>query len=370
MSKIKILIIDDSPVIRKLLAEMIATESDLDLVAQAPNGKIGLQKMTETSPDIVITDWEMPEMGGLETIEAIRKINPRIPIIVFSSLSQRGAQITLEALSRGASDYLTKPSSMGFGNVSVDTLKEQMLKKIRLFAPAYQIRNRVDLKLQPTLQSTLAIPSISRKLTIHNRLDAVVIGSSTGGPNALATVFESLPDQFPVPIFVVQHMPPVFTKSLAERLDKNSKLHVVEASSGLQVEAGCAYIAPGDFHMVLQKDGVNIRIQTQQGPPENSCRPAVDVLFRSAAEIYGNRVLAVVLTGMGQDGFKGCEVLNKKGAPIFAQDEATSVVWGMPSFIAKGGLANLVLPLNQIAGEISQMVSFNRLAGMQTSMRS
>jgi two-component system chemotaxis response regulator CheB len=179
-----------------------------------------------------------------------------------------------------------------------------------------------------------------------------VIGVSTGGPNALAELFRDLPGDLPVPLLIVQHMPPMFTRLLAERLTANSKVPVLEAGAGAVVRPGRALVAPGDFHMVVARDGLQVRAALSQGPPENSCRPAADPLFRSAARVYGERLLAVVLTGMGQDGLRGCEAVREAGGRVIVQDEATSVVWGMPGFVARAGLADKVLPLPQIAAEI------------------
>jgi two-component system, chemotaxis family, protein-glutamate methylesterase/glutaminase len=262
-----------------------------------------------------------------------------------------GAAATLEALSRGASDFFAKPGGAGGLEASRKIIRSELIPAIRALCPR---------KSRVVAASAPAKPPLPRPASATSRVDLVAIGASTGGPNALADVFAALPADFPVPIVVVQHMPPKFTQMLAERLTKNSKIPTVEARSGLGLEPGKAWIAPGDHHLVVAREGVGVRTRVHQEPPENSCRPAVDPLLRSVANLYGPNSLAVILTGMGQDGLRGSEAIRAAGGQVLVQDEATSVVWGMPGYVARAGLADKVLPLNLLAGEILRRVRVGR----------
>ena len=347
--KKRVLLVDDAVVVRKALSTAIGQDSSLEVAATAVNGRIGLAKFVASKPDIVLLDIEMPEMDGLETVRELRKIDRRVPIIMFSSLTERGAAVTLEALALGATDYVTKPSNID-GAATLETITRELIPKIRALCRLPAERGSVGSEPQPPVPPRL-FPPVPRLLS---PVQIVVIGVSTGGPDALARVLPALPAEFPVPLLIAQHMPAIFTAMLASRLASRSALPVRECSSGESLQPGCAILAPGDFHMVLQQfDGVS-RLVTHQGPRENFCRPSVDVLFRSVAAVYGGRTLAVILTGMGQDGLKGCEMLRMQGARIYVQDEASSVVWGMPGFVAKAGLADKILPLDRIAEEITR----------------
>jgi two-component system chemotaxis response regulator CheB len=263
---------------------------------------------------------------------------------MFSALTERGASATLDALALGATDYFTKPAGAGGIEESRRVIREELVPEIKQLC-------------KPKPAAAPPQPPPSRfVLPRSGEIDAIVIGVSTGGPNALAEIFGALPADLPVPILIVQHMPPMFTRLLAERLTANSKVPVAEAASGVVPRPGRALIAPGDYHMVVVRDGLQVRALLHQDPPENSCRPAADPLFRTAAQVYGSGLLAVVLTGMGQDGLRGCEAVRAAGGQIIVQDEATSVVWGMPGFVAGAGLADRVLPLPMIANEIVRRV--------------
>ena len=346
MARIRVLIVDDAVVIRRMLTDVVADDSALEVAGAAANGHIALAKLDQVNPDVVILDVEMPEMNGLQTLAALRQRRPRLPVIMFSTLTERGVQITLEALALGASDYITKPTNVGSVVLAKQRVREELIPRIKaLCRPA-------ELTPSAPPRATPSATTRSRSLPGTGPIDVVCIGVSTGGPNALAALMPELPADFPVPIVVVQHMPPLFTKFLADRLDSQSRIRVEEASAGAKLEPGVAWLAPGDWHMALERSGQAVLIRTHQGPQENSCRPAADVLFRSVVSAYGGRVLAVVLTGMGQDGLRGCELVKEAGGQIVVQDEATSVVWGMPGYVAQAGLADRILPLDQIAREI------------------
>jgi two-component system, chemotaxis family, protein-glutamate methylesterase/glutaminase len=342
---IRVLVVDDSVVVRKLLTSILSADPLVEVVGTAPNGAIALAKLSQLNPDVVTLDVEMPDMDGLETLVGLRKLYPRLPVIMFSSLTERAATTTLEALGRGATDYVTKPNGVGSLDAAIDHVRSQLLPKVRTLGTA-QIGGET-----PSAPS-YRLPARSPGAPAGGTVDILAVGASTGGPNALAELFRAFPASFPLPIVVVQHMPPLFTKLFAERLTASGKLPFHEAVHGEPLLPGHAYVAPGDFHMRVIRDKAGLRLALDQAPQENSCRPAVDVLFRSVADVFGRRVLAAVLTGMGQDGLKGCELLRTKGAQIVVQDEASSVVWGMPGFVARAGLAEAVLPLAELAPEL------------------
>jgi two-component system chemotaxis response regulator CheB len=308
----------------------------------------------------------MPEMNGLEALAEIRKLYPKLPVIMFSTLTERGGQATLEALALGATDYVTKPANIGSVSVAMQRIREELVPKIKTLCskaagismPAPVIPERF---IAPAPKP--GAPAVIKPRIIQipqQRIDILAIGVSTGGPNALAELMPVFPKDFPVPIVIVQHMPPFFTKLLAERLASKSSIKIQEGVAGEKLNPGEAWVAPGNFHMVLEEKNRVVTLQMNQDAPENSCRPAVDVLFRSVAKIYGPRVLSVILTGMGQDGLIGCEHIINAGGRTIVQDENTSVVWGMPGFVAKAGLAEKILPLNEIGQEIIRRVREGR----------
>lgn len=354
--KYRILVVDDAVVFRRLVADALTSDPELEVAGTAPNGRIALAKMSQVNPDLVILDVDMPELDGLETLKEIRKAYPRLPVIMFSALTETGATATLDALALGATDYFTKPSNLGGLDASLKVLQDELIPEIKALC-----------KRGRDVATSLTAPEVAPPLPVAPRLpgrvDVLAIGASTGGPNALAEILPSLPADFPVPVVIVQHMPPLFTKLLAERLASKCSLQVQEAVSGSVLDRGQIWIAPGDFHLVLVRDGAVVRALTHQDPPENSCRPAVDVLFRSVANTYGPGALAVVLTGMGSDGLRGCECIRHAGGQVIAQDESSSIVWGMPGFVARAGLADKILPLEEVSGEVLNRTHLRRVAG-------
>jgi len=346
--KIRVLLVDDSVVVRRLLAQMLSTDPALEVAGTASNGKIALNKIPLLKPDVVILDVEMPEMNGLETLTEIRKSDKRLPVIMFSTLTVRGASATLDALALGANDYVTKPDGSGESN-SITRIHQELLDKIKAFGAGVAgitVPTAAPASTEPRPRLALA----------HKPAEVIAIGISTGGRNALAELMPFFPPDLAVPILIVQHMPPVFTKLLAERLDAKSRINIQEARNGEIVRPGTAWLARGDYHMVVERIGTEVHIRLHQAAPENSCRPAADVLFRSVATTYGPGTLAAVMTGMGQDGLKGCEEIHSLGGQIVAQDEASSVVWGMPGFVARAGLADRIVPLAELGGEIMRRV--------------
>ena len=363
MRKIRVLVVDDSVVIRKILTDVLSQDSDIEVVGTAPNGRIALSKLPQLNPDLVTLDIEMPELSGLETLPPLRKAYPRLPVIMFSTLTERGAAATLDALALGASDYVAKPANVGSVQAGMNSVKEQLIPKIKALVP-------LNPTPAPQLEN-IAVPRATTRPPVLQPstapVEALLIGSSTGGPQALATVFSALPANFPVPILIAQHMAPMFTKHLASRLTQLGSLEVIESSGDEILTPGKAYVAPGDFHLEVQRRGPHVLTRIHQGPRENSCRPAVDVLFRSAAAVFGRGCLAVVLTGMGQDGLVGARYIVDAGGTVLAQDESTSVVWGMPRAVTVAGLVTQNYPITEIADAVARRASARRRVDLTVS---
>lgn len=347
--------VDDSAVIRRLVTHALEEDPRIEVVGTAPNGAVALTRVEELRPDVITLDVEMPEMDGLEMLRRVRQ-SSNVRVIMFSTLTERGVAVTMEALSLGADDYVTKAAEAVSLDSSVKALRAELIPRITQFFTmqeeqgAGQAAPLADPRTNPWLRPVA--PASSRMTPVR----IVAMGVSTGGPAALGAILPTLSADFPVPVLIVQHMPPLFTRLLAEGLRAKSKLNISEAVSGDPVERGRILIAPGDRHMRVQQNGVKAAISLDQGPPENSCRPAVDVLIRSVSEAYGPASIFVVLTGMGYDGLRGAEALKAKGGYVIAQDEASSVVWGMPGAVVKAGLADCVVPLERVVPEIVKRI--------------
>jgi two-component system, chemotaxis family, protein-glutamate methylesterase/glutaminase len=352
VSSIGVMVVDDSVVIRRMVASVLGDDPAIDVVGTAANGRIALDKLPQLRPDIIILDVEMPVMDGLDTLRVLRKTHPRLPVVMFSTLTERGASATLDALAAGASDYVTKPSHVGTVAASIERVRAELVPKIKALVGANRAR---------TAPAGAAAPAPRVASVRQDRVDVIAIGCSTGGPDALTAIVSGLPVDLAVPVVVVQHMPALFTRLFAERLDRSCPLTVREATDGRTLEPGQILVAPGDHHLTLRRQGVEVLAHLTKEPPENYCRPSVDVLFRSVASAYGNGALACVLTGMGRDGLKGAERIRAVGGRIVIQDQATSVVWGMPGAIAGAGLANDIVPLSRIADTLLNAVG-RRLA--------
>ena len=348
MQPTRVLIVDDSAVVRRVLSDMLASDPEIEVAGTAVNGSQALARIPDVKPDLVTLDIEMPGMDGLEALVEIRRLYPKLPVIMFSSLTERGATATLDALARGASDYVTKPSRGETRQLAQSRVREELTRKIKSLCAV-----RVP-RLEPPPMPTLA------SARPQARIDVVAIGTSTGGPNALSALIPQLPADFPVPIVIVQHMPPLFTRLLAERLDALAQLEVREGKMGQKLQQGQVWIAPGDHHMTVARQGDEFVLGLNHDPQENSCRPAVDVLFRSVAQTYGANALALVLTGMGADGTRGSSDIREAGGEVIAQDEASSVVWGMPGSVVAARLADHIWPLGDIATEVVRRVSLRR----------
>ncbi|MBI3856533.1 MAG: chemotaxis response regulator protein-glutamate methylesterase [Planctomycetes bacterium] len=347
MNKTRILVVDDSALVRKLVSEVLAGEPDLEVAGTAPNGKIALVKIGRSCPDLVTLDVEMPEMDGLETLRVLRRSHPALPVIMLSSLTERGASATVDSLLLGARDYVAKPSGLAPWNEAARRLREELVAKIRALRPAEARPEERQLPAPPSDRPQAGAAKI------------VVVGASTGGPNALTDLLHGMPPDFSLPILIVQHMPPIFTRMLADRLSAKSGLTVREAQDGEGLRPGLLRVAPGDFHLETVEGLPSPRLRVARGPLENSCRPSVDVLFRSAARTFGPGVLGIMLTGMGQDGLQGAGAVRRAGGRMLVQDEASSVVWGMPGAVARAGLADAVLPPDQIRFDLLRTASIH-----------
>ncbi|GAW52220.1 MULTISPECIES: protein-glutamate methylesterase/protein-glutamine glutaminase [unclassified Nocardioides] len=362
---IRVLVVDDSVVIRRLVSDLLSEDPDIEVVGTAVNGRAGLQKIAQLDPDLVTMDIEMPELDGIETVRSLRASGNRVPVIMFSTLTERGAAATLDALAAGASDYVPKPANAGSVGRSMELVREALIPRIKSLVPRDPSFSGPLGRVAPTVAPPLRRPA-ARPAGGHRLL---VIGSSTGGPEALSTLFSLLP-ALPVPVAVVQHMPPLFTRQFAARLDRQLGFEVVEATDGQLLRPGTVSIAPGDFHLEVVSEARGLVTRLTQAPPENYCRPSVDVLFRSAVAAVGPAVLGVVLTGMGSDGRHGAHEIVERGGSVLAQDQASAVVWGMPGAVANAGLAEQVLPLREIGPELLRRLAPERTPLASTGARS
>ena len=381
----RILIVDDSAVMRSLLRSVVVSDARLEVAGTASDGASALRAMDSLNPDLILLDVEMPVMDGLNTLKQMKAKGRREPVIMRSSLTQRGAKVTIEALASGAADYVAKPSGQASREAAVQSLAADLIPKIMALTaaqlpahdstPVHQGIFSVGSGISPArsiplTQPEFKVPGIftpsapSAMQAISSAPGVLLIGVSTGGPAALDVLLPALPASFPLPVLVVQHMPELFTKLLAERLDTRCPLRVAEAVSGQPIRPGTIHIAKGNWHMEVSATesfsaahgGLPAAIlRLTQAPPENHCRPAVDVLFRTAVAVYGPRTLGVVLTGMGSDGMIGCRLIREHNGTVLVQDQPTSAVWGMPGAVAQAGLAHRILPLNAIAPEILRL---------------
>jgi two-component system chemotaxis response regulator CheB len=343
---IRVLVVDDSVVVRQIVSDALRTDPEIEVVGLAQNGRVALEKIAVARPDVITLDIEMPEMDGLATLTELRKLHPQLPVIMFSTLTERGAGATLDALSRGASDYVCKPSGQRNVQQTMETIRSQLIPKIHALYQRRSGGTRAQASIDPAYGN---LPKSS-----NGPVNLVVIGVSTGGPAALAEVIPRLPAGLRQPVLVVQHMPPMFTRVLAQRLAASAAVSVKEAVARDRILPGTVLIAPGDYHMRVAGNARDAWVTLDQAPAENGCRPAADPLFTSAAQVYGSGVLAVVLTGLGRDGTKGAAHIRKACGQVWAQDEASSVVWGMPRSVVEAGLATRTLPLQQVARAIAE----------------
>ncbi len=363
----RVLIVDDSVVFRTQITHALETVPGVEVVGTAANGKIALEKLAQLSVDLVTLDMEMPGLNGIETLKEIRKQNFKVHVIIFSSQTQRGAEAALDALREGADEVCAKPAgdNLNFEKAE-EAVKQALLPKVIQFKAVDENKNTKSNKATNNASATplsSAPGSIGQfKINVRKTLAtfqpaAIVIGCSTGGPAALETIFSNLSGPTRIPIFITQHMPPVFTTSLAKRLGQVSGIPSAEGISNEIVDANRIYVAPGDFHMDLIQEGASVKIKLHQAPQRNSVRPAVDYLFETAAKIYGNKLLSVVLTGMGEDGLVGVKDVRKKGGACLIQNQESCVVFGMPGAIFAADEYDEVGDLNLITSYLKRMIS-------------
>ncbi len=364
---IRVLVADDSALFRRVISAALAAIPDVEVVGTAPNGKLAVQRVRELRPDVLTLDIEMPEMDGLAVLDALRQAGAETAVIVVSAVTPRGGRLTMKALEKGAFDFITKPEGQG-AEQSQSAIQRELTPRLKALANRIEIRS----KLRPTSTAAPApaVPApilkedavpiaqrMTRLATAATKPDMVLIGVSTGGPNALTQLLPAIPGDLGVPLLIVQHMPPVFTQSLAESLAAKCAIRVREAAHNERIEPNTAYIAPGGKQMRLSGTrDAGMQIEITDDPPENNCKPSVDYLFRSAANRLPGRAMAVILTGMGSDGTLGLRLLTRHGCQVIAQDEATCVVFGMPKAAIDAGVVGVVLPLDSIAARIVAIV--------------
>lgn len=362
---IRVLVVDDSVVYRKIVRDILLDLPGVEVVGTAANGKIALQKIEQLRPDLLTLDLEMPEMDGLEVLRQIKRAANDVGVIMLSGATTQGAKATMVALELGAFDFIPKPAS-GTLEEHIETLRHNLHTRIMAFACTKQVHTILHSAALTSSQPAAASPAYKKTeipAHIYNaknrstaRPEVVAVGISTGGPPALIHMLPRLPADLGVPMLIVQHMPPVFTKSLADDLNRRCALTVSEANHGQQLMPGHVLIAPGGKQMKVAKEDERIIVQITDDPPENSCRPSVDYLFRSVTEIYQGNAIGVIMTGMGSDGTMGCREMKRHGAAIIAQDEASCVVFGMPKCPVEEGIADVVAPLDSIAVEIVRLI--------------
>lgn len=368
-SPLRVLVVDDTITYRSVVSNVLKSLEGVEVVGSAPNGKIALEKIERLRPDLLTLDMEMPEMDGLQTLRRMRELPGAPAAIMLSSLTERGAQATMAALALGAFDFVLKPNGSS-PQENMTRLRDELRPKLDAFTRKHQIRRILAgqrVADPPSAAPRGAAPHAAlsatpvqarppRKILTPRRIDAVVLGISTGGPPALGQVIPALPADLSAPVLIVQHMPPLFTRSLADDLNRRSGLRVTEAADGQSVEAGEVLVAPGGRQMRVERQSGRVVVRITDDPPENSCRPSVDYLFRSAAAVYGRNTLAIVMTGMGSDGTDGCRILKRCDAAILVQDEASCVVYGMPRGPIEEGTADIVAPLADIPSQIVRLV--------------
>lgn len=350
---LRVLVVDDTAIYRKIVSDVLRDIPGVEVVGTAVDGAVALEKIAELRPDVITLDLEMPHVTGVGVLRRLRA-QPHSPgIIMLSAFTTQGAAATTEALRLGAFDFVLKPSGQS-PTESAAQLKEQLAARLAAFATSrgWSLPSRIDPPAPPHAKVTLSriVPA-----ACNVPPEVIVLGISTGGPDALTRMIPQLPADLAAPVFIVQHMPPLFTKSLADDLNQRSVLRVSEATEGQLARPGDVLIAPGGRHMKLERTEFGAVARLTDDPPENSCRPAVDYLFRSAAHHYGNRVLGVVMTGMGNDGTLGCRLLKRQGATIVTQDRESCVVYGMPAMVVEAGLSEMVVPLAEMAKQLVEL---------------
>lgn len=369
--KLKVMVVDDSSLYRQLVKNVLRNIAEVEVVGLACSGKEALEKIPELQPDLLTLDVQMPDLNGLELLREIRRKRLSVKAIMLSSLTAQGAQVTTDALLAGAFDFIQKPSGPD-PNANRLQLESLLAEKIMVFQQSRKptLPNRKDPTTKSPIRksleedgndsSSLELPNPPPSSNKTNRIDAVVIGTSTGGPIALRELIPKLPSTLGVPVLVVQHMPPRYTQSLAMRIGEVSQIPVHEGADGMKIEPNHVYIAPGGAHMGLGKRLGETVIRTSDDPPEHNCRPAVDFTFRAACQIYSGNILGVILTGMGRDGTEGCRLIKQLGGSVLAQHPEGCIVYGMPKVVVEERLADRVVPIDKMASWIVRLVDKSR----------
>lgn len=362
----RVMIVDDSSVIRGMLSRWLSADSAIEIVASAANGQMAINSLDRADPEIVVLDIEMPVMDGLTALPQILKAKPNVQVLMSSTLTVKNAKVSLQAMSLGAADYVPKPTT-NREVISSQTFQTEIIEKIKSLAAAKRkslgytpfdevSRNSPAVEQDAAVQKP-ALLKTHRTVSSSSIMPKIIgVGSSTGGPQALLKFINGIKDNLTLPVVITQHMPPSFTKILAGHLSKATGLQCFEAEDGMLLESGKVYIAAGDHHMVISNEDGRRCLRINQDPPENFCRPAVDPMFRSLSKEFGPAVLGVILTGMGHDGLAGSKVIVEAGGTIIAQDEATSVVWGMPGAVSEAGICNAILPLDELGSKVQRLV--------------
>ncbi len=344
---IRVLVVDDSAFMRKAISMMLEDDPEIEVAGTARDGIEAIEKVKELKPDLMTLDVEMPRMDGITALKTIMRENP-LPVLMVSSLTIEGARATIDALAAGAVDFI--PKQLSYVSLDITKIKDDLISKIKAIA-----RNPKRI-FSSILSNKVQSPKKPFALR-HVGAQIVTIGISTGGPFSLQKVIPSLPEEFPLPVAIVQHMPPHFTKSLAERLDSISRVEVCEAEDGMELAKGTVYIAPGGLHLKFQRNGSTARINISRDPIDSLHRPSVDVMFTSAFDVFGGKILAAVMTGMGKDGLEGSKLIKSAGGKVVAQSEETCVVYGMPKAIVDAELADAIVPLEEMASTLTSAVS-------------
>jgi two-component system, chemotaxis family, protein-glutamate methylesterase/glutaminase len=367
MPPLRILIVDDSALYRQLVRNVLRDIPDVEVVGSAKNGTEALQLARQLEPDLMTLDVQMPGVDGLEVLRTLRKTQSPTRALMLSSLTANGAQITMDALLEGAFDFIHKPGGPD-ASLNRQTLQRELLEKVTAFR-ASLVRGSRSLGAVPhsgadSIQRVPVDPSVpclesadaGAEIPTNIRVSVLVIGTSTGGPVALGQLLPELHGDFPIPILIVQHMPPGYTNSLAQRLNQRSQIQVMEATDGMVVAPGHAYIAPGGHHMMVQREGIQVVLRITDAPPEHGCRPSIDFLLRSAGEVYGGQVAALILTGMGRDGTEGCREVKQRGGFVAAQHPEDCAVYGMPKAVVQAALADVIVPLHRMPAMLNRRV--------------
>jgi len=356
---VRVIVVDDSAVIRGLISRAFIGLSDMKVVGSAANGEMAVSTLKRTPADVVILDIEMPVMDGLTAIPLLKAVDAGVQIVMASTLTQKNAEISLKAMSLGATDYVPKPTTDQMSGSNAEDFNRELIEKTRALGALARRRGvRPPTGLAEAPKVSLLSPKkpiVLRPLPLMFKPDVIAIGSSTGGPQALYELVKVLGNGLPQPIVMTQHMPAAFTKILAEHIARQCGVDCKEGEDGDVLKPGKYYLAPGDNHMLLVRNGIDVVVKITKDPPENFCRPAVDPMLRSLVPVYGKKILSVILTGMGADGCKGSEAVVQAGGAVVAQDEATSVVWGMPGAVAMAGVCSAVLPINQIGNAVRKL---------------